>query len=225
MGSHINPSCYKNIYILITSCESLRDVDKEAALYLHLKPGQRLCRSCEKSSKEENATNLGLQDHMEMGDVEVGDMDNKSGTSTPKKVVIDTLNKSSEYLDFPPIKTAGLGKGLLLYGMRKVKQIKTAVKEKCAHAFQVSTDDLDTEVESCERCSHLERIITLLKEELRTSRDGKRSSYSAWKQTAGQLGRLITLLKEEVKNTPRWKKTQLLSLETDSWILGRLLRS
>ena len=30
-----------------------------------------------------------------------------------KKVVIDTLNKSTEYLDFIPIKTAGLGKGIV----------------------------------------------------------------------------------------------------------------
>ena len=58
----------------------------------------------------EKATNLGLQD-LKMGDVEVGDMVDESGTSTPKKVVIDTFNKSSEYLYFTPIKTAGLGKG------------------------------------------------------------------------------------------------------------------
>ena len=76
--------------------ESLRDVDKEAALHLHLKPGQRFCCSCGKGYKEEKAINLGLQDHMEIGDVEVGDMDDESGTSTLEKIVTDTLNKSSE---------------------------------------------------------------------------------------------------------------------------------
>ena len=45
-----------------------------------------------------------------MGDVEVWDMDDESGTSTPKKVVID-IQKFSEYLNYPPIETAGLGKG------------------------------------------------------------------------------------------------------------------
>ena len=53
----------------------MRDVDKEAALRLHLKPGQRLGRSCEKKYKEKKATNLDLQDHMEVGDMEVGDME------------------------------------------------------------------------------------------------------------------------------------------------------
>ena len=41
------------------------------------------------------------------------------------------------------------------------------MKEKYAHAFQVSTDNLDTEVESCEHYSHLERLITSLKEEVK----------------------------------------------------------
>ena len=166
-----SPSGYKILFYFIELClvESMRDVDKEAALHLLLKPGQRPCRSCGKSHKEEKATNLGLQDHMEMGDVEVAAMDDESGTSTPKKVVIDTFNKSSEYLDFPPIKTAGLGKTIAYSMEREVKQIKTAVKEKSAHAFQLSTDHLDTEVESSELCSHLERLITLLKEEVKNA--------------------------------------------------------
>ena len=66
--------------------ESLRrDVDKEAALYIHLKPRQRLGCSCEKSYKKKKATNLGLQDHMEMGDVEVSDMDDESGPVHQRK--------------------------------------------------------------------------------------------------------------------------------------------
>ena len=73
-----------------------------------------------------------------------------------------------------------------MYGMRKVKQIKAAVKEKCAHAFQLSTDDLDTEAESSGLCSHLERLITLRKEEVKNALQRKKSNYSAWKQTAGQ---------------------------------------
>ena len=51
----------------------------------------------------------------------------------------------------------------------RFKQIKAAVKEKCAQTFQLSTDDLDTEVESCECCSNLERLITLLKEKVRNA--------------------------------------------------------
>ena len=103
MGSHVNWRYYKNFLFIELCLESLRDVDKKLAFHLHLKPGQRLCRSCEKYYKEEKATNLGQHDHVEMGDVEVGNMDDKSGTSTPKKAVIDTLSKSSEYLDFTPI--------------------------------------------------------------------------------------------------------------------------
>ena len=47
-------------------------MDKGAAHDHHLKPGQA-------------ETNLGLQDHMEMSDVEVGDMDDESDPSTRRK--------------------------------------------------------------------------------------------------------------------------------------------
>ena len=78
------------------SCESLRDVDKEAELYLHLKLGQNFAAVMKKVTRRKRLLILAYKDHMEMGDEEVGDMDDESGTSTPKKVVIDTLNKYSD---------------------------------------------------------------------------------------------------------------------------------
>ena len=99
--------------------------------------------------------------------MEVGDMDDKSGTSTPKKVVIDTFNKSSEYLDFTPITTAELGKGLFIVWNEKGQTDWNSSEGEVCTCIPGVYRRFRYWSWKCECCSYLKRLITLLKEEVK----------------------------------------------------------
>lgn len=133
----------------------MRAVDEKTASQLNLKPGQKLCPECYKrdSARSQHDTEIS-----EMSDTDY----------QPGEISVASLNKTAESLDCTPIKTSVSKRDKSSYGKRKVKQLNTAVKSKCAHALDLtmsefeSTDDSDPET-----CKDLERLVALLKDKLK----------------------------------------------------------
>ena len=105
-------------------------------------------------------------------------------------------------------------KDLLSYGKREVQQIKTAVKENCAHAFELATDQLDTEVESYELGSGLERLITLLKEKVKSAQRWKKIQLLTLEAESWTIRKTIeelSVMEHGVKQARKLKKEKAYS--------------
>ena len=138
-----------------------------------MKPGQKLCPRCYEQKS--------LPQHYQ------GKQAETDGTFQPAEASFSAINESALSLDVTPLKTSVSKRDKPAYGKRKVKQLQSKIKAKCAHALDLQTDDLATTEEE-------------------DSSDGQ-----------SDLDRLMFLLKEKASVATRQEKIKLLTLAPESW--------
>ena len=150
--------------------ECLTDIDEEAVQLFSLKPGDRLCVNCNKRYIKEKETDYQIEKDNCTGEYEMSaDRDCEFGS--PREVAVEFINKSAENLQCSPLYTSGLHqRDRAVYGKRKVKQLNSAIKVKCAKALDLSMNEFDSSSETeDDSCNDLKRLMTLLKKKVRNA--------------------------------------------------------
>ncbi|XP_048845329.1 uncharacterized protein LOC125716737 isoform X3 [Brienomyrus brachyistius] len=171
--------------------ESLVVVDEATAQKLrNLKTGQKLCSTCMKRASEEEKDFTEQSDSSE--DFQCQDLSSES------------LDDTVRILDCSPLKSVG-NRDRISYAKRKLNQVHSAVKEKCARALNFPVDFLESldEEKECQGCKDLDRLLTLLKERVRSAPNHREKiklltlAPESWsqQQTAKEFGVTIYLVK------------------------------
>lgn len=87
----------------------------------------------------------------------------------PVEMSVNSLNKTAQGLGCTAIKTFVSHRDKLSYGKRKVKQLHTTVKAKCADALDLPIGEFESTDSDIETCRDLQRLIALLREKLKTA--------------------------------------------------------
>lgn len=126
--------------------ESLRAIDEDTAKQLNLKPGQKLCPTCNVKYKRHDYISSST------------DIDEFEPLTTAQQ----SLDTSSSFLGLSPIKSVSQ-RDKLGYQKRKIQDIQTAAKQNVAKLLDVPTSELSP-AEPCKKCEDLDRLICLLKD-------------------------------------------------------------
>ena len=149
----INNLCL--IIVYLCQIESLRVVDEETANALNLKPGQKLCPQCYKST------------HGKVDEIETNMVDSDQ-EYLPAETSFDSLEKAAHSLGCLPVKSSVGKRDRISYGKRKVSQLHAAVKAKCTHALDLQTEVFESTTDDCSArsCQDINHLISLLKEKV-----------------------------------------------------------
>ena len=130
---------YPNNLIYVTTgiqvSKDLRKVDRELALFLNIIPGQKYCKQCNETAKENVKA--------AKNDCENNKDDQDQDTSyLSKDFDRSRFNSSAEALGFSPIKLVGK-RDAVSYAQNKVKRMKAGLNEKLANAIEILNEELN----------------------------------------------------------------------------------
>ena len=139
--------------------KDLRIVDEEITLFFNIIPGQKLCKRCKKTAKENMKAAKNDYENNE---------DEQDSSYLSKDFDRSRFNSSAEALGFSPIKPVGK-RDAISYVQNKAKHMKGGFNEKLA-VMEISNEELyESSLNDCTNCKDLERLIVLIKEELEIS--------------------------------------------------------
>lgn len=84
-----------------------------------------------------------------MTDMTCGDESNEAGSDQefmPAETSFESLEKAAHSLGCSPVKGCVIQQDRRLYGKRKVDQLHSAVKAKCAHTLDLQMEDFESTV-------------------------------------------------------------------------------
>ena len=140
--------------------KDLRNVDEELALFLNILSGQKLCKRCKETAKENMKA--------AKNDCE-NNKDDQDSSYLSKDFDRSRFDSSAEALDFSPIKPVGK-QDAVSYAQNKAKSVKAGLNEKLANVIEISNKELnESSLNDCTNCKDLERLIVLIKEKLEIS--------------------------------------------------------
>ena len=140
--------------------KDLRNVDEELALFLNILSGQKLCKRCKETAKENMKA--------AKNDCE-NNKDDQDSSYLSKDFDRSRFNSSAEALGFSPIKPVGK-RDAVSYAQNKAKHMKAGLNEKLANVIEISNKELnESSLNDCTNCKDLERLIVLIKEKLEIS--------------------------------------------------------
>ena len=134
--------------------KDLRNVDEELALFLNILPGQKLCKQCKETAKENMKP--------AKNDCE-NNKDDQDSSYLSKDFDRSRFNSSAEALGFSPIKPVG-NRDAVSYAQNKAKHMKAGLNEKLANVIEILNEELnESSLNDCINCKDLERLIVLIK--------------------------------------------------------------
>ena len=140
--------------------KDLRNVDEELAMFLNILPGQKLCKQCKETAKENMKA--------AKNDCE-NNKDDQDSSYLSKDFDRSRFNSSAEALGFSPIKPVGK-RDAVSYAQNKAKRMRTGLNEKLANVMEILNKKLnESSLNDCTNCKDLERLIVLIKEKLEIS--------------------------------------------------------
>ena len=140
--------------------KDLRNVDEELALFLNILSGQKLCKRCKETAKENMKA--------AKNDCE-NNKDDQDSSYLSKDFDRSRFNSSAEALGFSPIKPVGK-RDAVSYAQNKAKRMRTGLNEKLANVMEILNKKLnESSLNDCTNCKDLERLIVLIKEKLEIS--------------------------------------------------------
>ena len=140
--------------------KDLRNVDEELALLLNIIPGQKLCKRCKETAKENMKA--------AKNDCE-NNKDDQDSSYLPKDFDRSRFNSSAEALGFSPIKPVAK-RDAVSYAQKKAKRMKAELNEKLANVMEILNEELnESSLNDCTNCKDLERLIVLINEKLEIS--------------------------------------------------------
>ena len=140
--------------------KDLRNVDEELALFLNIIPGQKPCKRCKETRKENMKA--------AKNDCE-NNKDDQDSSYLSKDFDRSRFNSSAEALSFSPIKPIGK-RDAVSYAQNKAKRMKAGLNEKLANVMEISNEELnESSLNDCTNCKDLGRLIVLIKEKLEIS--------------------------------------------------------
>ena len=140
--------------------KDLRNVDEELTLFLNIIPGQKLCKQCKETAKENMKA--------AKNDCE-NNRDDQDPSYLSKDFDRSRFKSSAEALGFSPIKPVGK-QDAVSYVQNKAKRMKAGLNEKQANVMEISNEELiESSLNDCTSCKDLERLIVLIKEKLEIS--------------------------------------------------------
>ena len=140
--------------------KDLRNVDEELALFLNIIAGQKLCKQCKETAKE----------NMKAAKNDCENSKNDQDSSyLSKDFNRSRFNSSAEALGFSPIMPVGK-QDAVSYVQNKGKCMKAGLNEKLANVMEMSNEELnESSLNCCTNCKDLERLIVLIKEKFEIS--------------------------------------------------------
>ena len=136
--------------------KDLRNVDEELGLFLNILSGQKLCKRCKETAKENMKA--------AKNDCE-NNKDDQDSSYLSKDFDRSRFNSSAEALRFSPIKPVGKRDAL-----NKANRMKAGLNEKLANVMEMSNEELnENSLNDRSNCKDLERLIILIKEKLEIS--------------------------------------------------------
>ena len=140
--------------------KDLRNVDEELALFLNIIPGQKLCKRCKETAKE----------NMKAAKYDCGNnKDDQDSSYLSKDFDRSRFSSSAEALGFSPIKPVGK-RDAASYVQNKAKRMKAGLNEKLANVMEILNEELnESSLNGRTNCMELERLIVLVKEKLEIS--------------------------------------------------------
>ena len=140
--------------------KDLRNVDEELGLFLNILSGQKLCKRCKETAKENMKA--------AKNDCE-NNKDDQDSSYLSKDFDRSRFDSSAEALGFSPIKPVGK-QDAVSYAQNKAKRMKAGLNEKLANVIEISNKELnESSLNDCNNCKDLERLIVLIKEKLEIS--------------------------------------------------------
>ena len=140
--------------------KDLRIVDKELALFLNIITGQKLCKQCKETAKENMKP--------AKNDCENNKNDQDSSYLS-KDFDRSRFNSSAQALGFSPKKPVG-NWDAVSYAQNKAKHMKAGLNEKLANVMEIWNEELnESSLNHCRNCKDMERVIVLIKEKLEIS--------------------------------------------------------
>ena len=136
--------------------KSLQKVALSIADELHMKPGQKLCTNCVKLHEQKHEECINDENVDAIPDTDFYD----------SKLDISMLNDSATLFGVSPLKTVGK-RDRVGYGKQKVTKFKKKIVDLVASAYDIEEADLSTnDVNQCEKCEDLDRLINHMKEKM-----------------------------------------------------------
>ena len=134
--------------------KDLRNVDEELALFLNILHGQKLCKWCYKTAKENTKAAKNDPEN---------NKDDQDSSYLSKDFDRSRFNSSAEALGFSPIKPVGK-QDAVSYAQNKAKHMKAGLNEKLANVMEILNEQLnESSFNDCTNCKDLERLIVLIK--------------------------------------------------------------
>ena len=123
--------------------KDLRNVDEELALFLNIIPGQKLCKQCKETAKENMKP--------AKNDCE-NNKDDQDSSYLSKDFDRSRFNSSAEALGFSPIKPVGK-QDAVSYAQNKAKHMKAGLNEKLANVIEIWNEELnESSLNHCTNC-------------------------------------------------------------------------
>ena len=140
--------------------KDLRNVAEELALFPNTIPGQKLCKRCKETAKENMKA--------AKNDCE-NNKDDQDSSYLSKDFDRSRFNSSAKALGFVPIKPVGKPDAVS-YAQNKAKRMKAGLNERLVNVMEISNEELnESSLNDCSNCKDLERLSVLIKEKLEIS--------------------------------------------------------